>query len=151
MFDVYFPIGLTVTSAMLLGGLILAAATVPALALRTLAEPQAATFLRAFWPRYYAIAVVGAALLTLVTGGLAPLTGLPTPFAALLCVLAAIMAMAFWGALQMIPAINSARDAGNQRFERLHRTAVLMTGLGLVIGLTYLGALSWVVPVRMLV
>ena len=125
--DAYLLITLTVASAMFIGGLLFAGTLVPSVATRVLTEHAAAAFLRAFWPRFYGAGIVGAALLTLVTGALAPLSPLPITFTALLCCLAAIMAMAFWSALQLIPAINAARDQGDARFASLHRGAVALT------------------------
>jgi hypothetical protein len=149
--EAYFVLGVFTFSAMLVGGLLFAGATVAPIAVKVLPEPAAATFLRAFWPRYYRSGAAGGALVTagitllLVSVGEGPGSGL------LLAGLAGSFSLGLWASLRMVPAINAARDARDvPRFQRLHRRVLGLTAASLVAGLAFLAALGWMLPAGML-
>lgn len=145
--DAYILLFVAGSAAMLIGGLIVAAGTTAPVAVRTLPEDVAATFLRAFWPRYYALGAWGGAALTLGLGLMSPGSPLGIAYSGLLAALAALFTAAMWGSLMMIPSINAARDAGDdERFATLHRAVLALTGAGLLAGLVFLAALGWVLP-----
>ena len=145
--DAYILLFVAGSAAMLIGGLIVAAGTTAPVAVRTLPETAAAAFLRAFWPRYYALGAWGGAALTLGLGLLAPSSPLGTAYSGLLTALAALFTAAMWGSMMMIPSINRARDTGDHvRFASLHRTVLALTGAGLLAGMVFLAALGWVLP-----
>lgn len=145
--DAYILLFVAGSAAMLIGGLIVAAGTTAPVAVRTLPETAAATFLRAFWPRYYALGAWGGAALTLGLGLLAPSSPLGTAYSGMLTALAALFTAAMWGSMMMIPAINGARDASDDaRFAALHRRVLALTGAGLCAGIVFLAALGWVLP-----
>ena len=133
--------------AALLGALLYGGAALAPLAVKVLDEPAAARLLRAYWPRYYKTGIAIGGLLTLIVFAAMPVSALPGMYALLLGALAALMTTSFFIALQLIPAINAARDAGDMaRFDRLHRIDVALTGGGLLVGAVLLALLIWVLP-----
>ncbi|MBT8446068.1 MAG: DUF4149 domain-containing protein [Gammaproteobacteria bacterium] len=133
--------------AALLGALLFGGGALAPLAVRVLDEPAAARLLRAYWPRYYKTAIAIGGVLTLIVFATSPLSALPGMFCLLLGALAALMTTCFFIALQLIPAINAARDAGDTtRFDRLHRVDVALTGVGLLTGAVLLALLVYVLP-----
>lgn len=108
---------------------------------QALPPQQAAAFLRALFPRYYAWGLI-VALLSTVTAffvGLAASIG------------CAVVAALFVYARQVLmPRINEARDASlagdrqaKQRFDRLHRFSVIINGLQLLLLLAIAGWSLW--------
>lgn len=147
LFDAYLMIWILALTAMLIGGLVFAAATVAPLAVRVLPAPDAARFLRAFWPRYYKAGTAGGLLLTLGLGAMAPTAAVGLHFAAVLTALAALFTLGLWLSLRLIPTINAARDAGEDaRFERLHQATLALTAVSILAGAAFLAALGWVLP-----
>lgn len=147
--DAYLLIGILALSAMLVGGLIFAGGTVAPVAVKVLPEDAAASFLRAFWPRYYRSGAYGGAALTLALGLLAPNATVGVHYALVLTALAALFTIGLWLPLRMIPVINAARDAGDPaRFARLHGIVLVVTASALLAGVTFLVALGWVLPGR---
>ncbi len=114
---------------------------------RVFGEQIGGKFGRALFPRYYLWgAIAGAiALPAFVAGPLCfhefrgPMVGVQA-----LVILAGILIM-LYGANSLTPAINAARDAGasgQPRFEQLHRRAVQLNALVLVMGLCLLVAFA---------
>jgi Domain of unknown function (DUF4149) len=112
-----------------------------------LGEQTGGKFVRALFPRYYLWgAIAGAiALPAFVARPLCyhefrgPLVGVQA-----MVILAGILSM-LYGGNSLTPAINEARDAGasgQKRFEQLHRRAVRLNGLVLVVGLGLLVAFA---------
>jgi hypothetical protein len=110
---------------------------------RVLTAEQAARFVRALFPRYYAWgAICGAIALPALVA--APLTfpeyRRPLVAVQALTIIAGILIM-FYGGNTLTPAVNAARDAGpaeQPRFDRLHRRAVRLNGLVLALGVALL-------------
>jgi hypothetical protein len=110
---------------------------------RVLTAEQAARFVRTLFPRYYAWGAICGAL-ALPAFVAAPLTfpeyRRPMVAVQALGIIAGILIM-FYGGNTLTPAVNAARDAGpgeQPRFERLHRRAVWLNGLVLVLGVALL-------------
>lgn len=144
---VYAFVGVLVTAAMLVGGLLASGALVAPVAVRVLPEADAGRFLRAFWPRYYRLGTLGGLALTLACGLGSPATPLGSAYGVVLTALAGTLTIALWLSLRMIPAINARRDAGDARgFERMHRVVLALTASAVLAGIAFLGALAWVVP-----
>lgn len=129
------------------GALIAGGSLLPVLFQRTLPEAHAGRLLRAYWPRYFRFAI-GLGLLATLAGALAfPFSALPNLYVLLVTMLAAAMTTCFFMAWSLIPQINDARDEGDHnRFNRLHRLNVSLTGIGLICGTALLGALIYVLP-----
>jgi hypothetical protein len=144
--DAYFLLTIAAVAAMTVGGLAFAGGTVAPVAVRVLPEESAARFLRAFWPRYYRGGVLGGLALTLAMAALVPTGPLGTQYTTVLLALAALFTVCLWLPLRLIPVINAARDAGSARFDRLHGFVVALTGVALLAGVAFLGALGWVLP-----
>ncbi len=128
-----------------LGALMFGMGAIAPIAVRTLDEQGAAQLLRAFWPRFFGFAVVAG--LGLLAGTIALLgVGLPPVYVTLLAALAALMTASFHFAARLIPAINAARDAGDPRFDTLHRFNVALASVGLVSGLLLGAGVVYVLP-----
>lgn len=145
--DAYLLLTLAGLAAMLVGGLLFTAGITAPVAVSVLPEASAARFLRAFWPRYYAVGAWGGTALALSFALMTPGSPLGVAYSGLLTALAGLLATTMWSAQRMIPAINAARDAGDgARFGRLHGIVLLLTGAGIAAGLLFLAALGWVLP-----
>ena len=119
-----------------LGALMFGTGAIAPLAVRLLPEDAGATLLRAYWPRFHKFAVIAGLGFTLVAAAGAGFSAL-----------AGLMTLCFYTGLRIIPAVNSARDAGNEaRFNRLHRLDVVLVSTGMLTGLTLLVALVYVLP-----
>lgn len=145
----YLITGLVAVLAALLGALLFGGAAVAPLAVRVLDEAAAARLLRAYWPRYYRLAIAVGAALTAVLLLLAA-DALPGGSAhRLLPALGGLMTVSFFVALMLIPRINAARDRGDDRsFRRLHGVDMGLTALGLLAGFALLALLVAVVPAQ---
>jgi hypothetical protein len=130
-----------------LGALIFGTGAVAPLAVRLLPEDAAALLLRAYWPRFHKFAVIAGLGFTLVAAAGAGFSALPVAYVSLLVALAGLMTLSFYTGLRLIPAVNNARDAGNEkRFNRLHRLDVVLVSTGMLTGLLLLIALVYVLP-----
>jgi hypothetical protein len=120
---------------------------------RVLGEQNGGKYVRALFPRYYLWgAISGAiALPAYVAGPLCfqefrgPVVGVQA-----MVILAGILTM-LYGGNSLTPAINQARDAGpsgRERFKRLHRRAVTLNAIVLVLGLGLLIAFATRRPPR---
>ncbi len=133
--------------ALYLGGLIFGTAIVAPVAVTSLDEPAAATFLRRYWVAYHRIAVVGGLVFTVVAALASTASAVPMRYSLLLVCLAGLMTVCFYIAMTLINPINQARDAGqNQRFNRLHRLNVILVSLGMLVAVVLLVAWVYVLP-----
>jgi Domain of unknown function (DUF4149) len=141
LFDSVYVIAL----AAWLGSVLFFSFSVAPIIFQVLGAEAGAKFVRALFPRYYLWgAISGAvALPAFVAGPLCyqeyrgPMVGLQA-----LVMIGGILAM-LYGANSLTPAINRARDggpAGQELFKRLHRRAVWLNGLTMVLGLALLVA-----------
>jgi len=114
---------------------------------RVLAPDQAAKFVRALFPRYYAWgSYCGAIALASYIGGVMTHPELrgPRVLAVALPLLVGTLIMLYCGN-GLTPAINSARDAGPEqkgKFDRLHKLSVRLNGVVLLAGLALLVAFA---------
>jgi hypothetical protein len=126
-----FRLALAVTGGLGAGVIVCLSFLVAPLVFKTLDGPSASRFLRALFPRYYRALLALSVLATALA-----IAGIPAGrWPASLWLLAAA------GSLMLIPAINSARDAGpagEARFRRLH-------GLSVGLNLVMLLACGWIV------
>ncbi len=130
-----------------LGALIFGTGAVAPLAVRLLPEDAGALLLRAYWPRFHKFAVIAGLGFTLLAAAGAGFSALPVAYVSLLVALAGLMTLSFYAGLRLIPAVNSARDNGNEkRFNRLHRLDVALVSAGMLTGLLLLMALIYVLP-----
>lgn len=129
------------------GALVAGGSLLPVLFQRTLPEAHAGRLLRAYWPNYFRFAI-GLGLLATLTSALAfPFSALPNLYVFMVTVIAAAMTACFFLAWSLIPQINAARDGGAEdRFNRLHRYNIGLTGSGLLCGTALLVALIYVLP-----
>jgi uncharacterized membrane protein len=107
---------------------------------KVLEKEQAARFVRALFPRYYAWgAIAGALALPAFLGGRLSFLEYRGTWAGVqaVAILAGILIMFYCGQT-LTPAINAARDAGPEgrdRFDRLHRRSVRLNAVALLIGI----------------
>jgi hypothetical protein len=147
LIEVYAFVALLAVAAMLVGGLLVAGALVAPVAVGVLPEDGAARFLRAFWPRYYRLGVIGGSALTVAAGLMTPTSPVGGAYGLVLAVLGATLTAGLWLSLRTIPAVNAARDRGDAAdFERRHRRVLILTGGALLAGLAFVVALGWVMP-----
>ena len=118
-----------IPSSILLGALIFGTAFVAPIAITTLGETNAGSFLRKYWIVYHRLGLFGSLsifVLTLAASTL--LQNLDTSIH--LLALATFSAICFFFGLKLIPAINAARDADqNDKFKKLHLLDVILVGL----------------------
>ena len=118
-----------IPSSILLGALIFGTAFVAPIAITTLGETNAGSFLRKYWIVYHRLGLFGSLsifVLTLAASTL--LQNLDTSIH--LLALATFSAICFLFGLKLIPAINAARDADqNDKFKKLHLLDVILVGL----------------------
>jgi len=147
LFEAYLMAAYISLLAAYLGALMFGTGAVAPLAVRLLPEDAGATLLRAYWPRFHKFAVIAGLGFTLLAAAGAGFSALPVAYVSLLVALAGLMTLCFYTGLRVIPAVNSARDAGNEaRFNRLHRLDVMLVSTGLLTGLLLLIALVYVLP-----
>ena len=147
MFEFYVTLIFVTIVAGYLGALVFGAAAMAPLAVKLLPAASSATLLRAFWLRFHRFGVGVGVAVTLVCGAGALVSALPAGYAALLATTAGLMTACFFVGLQLIPAINSARDAGDGRaFNRLHRTDVMLVGSAIILGIALLAGLIYALP-----
>lgn len=130
-----------------IGALVFGGMAVAPLAVRLLDEDSSAVLLRRFWLRYHRFAVAAGLILTLAWAIASAFSAVPLVYAAGLVCLAALMTLSFWVGLQIIPAINAARDAGaSRRFVRLHALDIALVALGILAAVALLIGLIYVLP-----
>ena len=145
--DAYLLSSFVCVLAACLGALLFGAAAVPTVVVANLAEPDAATVLRAYWPRYHRFAVFVGVVLTLAIAVAVPTHALPAVYTLMLSSLAALMTLCFFVGMRLIGATNAAKDAGDiAGFNRLHRFDVLLVGAGILAGVTLLVATLYILP-----
>ena len=118
-----------IASSILLGALIFGTAFVAPIAITTLGETNAGSFLRKYWVVYHRLGLFGSLSILVLT--LAASTLLQTlDTSILLSALATFSAICFFFGLKLIPEINAARDADqNDKFKKLHLVDVILVGL----------------------
>ena len=130
-----------------IGALVFGGMAVAPLAVKLLDEGSSAILLRSFWLRYHRFAVAAGLVLTVSWAVGSAFSAVPLVYATALIGLGALMTLSFWVGLQMIPAINAARDRGeNKRFMRLHTIDIVLVALGLVASCLLLAGLVYVLP-----
>ena len=136
-------------TSMLIGGLLLTGGLTAPVAVRVLDEASAARFLRAFWPRYYAIGAIGGLLMMGASVALALMGPFGVVYGSALVMISALFITGLWLPLRLTPVLNAARDAGDAaRFARLHQLVLALTGASLLFGAAWLVALGWVLPAQ---
>ena len=118
-----------IASSILLGALIFGTAFVAPIAITTLGETNAGSFLRKYWVVYHRLGLFGSLSILVLT--LAASTLLQTlDTSILLSALATFSAICFFFGLKLIPEINAARDADqNDKFKKLHLLDVILVGI----------------------
>ena len=118
-----------IASSILLGALIFGTAFVAPIAITTLGETNAGSFLRKYWVVYHRLGLFGSLSILALTLAATPLwQSLGTSI--FLSGLAIFSAICFLLGLKLIPEINAARDADqNDKFKKLHLLDVVLVGL----------------------
>lgn len=118
-----------IPSSILLGALIFGTAVVAPIAITTLGETNAGSFLRKYWIVYHRLGLFGSlSILVLTLAASTLLQNLDTSIH--LLALATFSAICFFFGLKLIPEINAARDADqNDKFKKLHLLDVILVGL----------------------
>ena len=118
-----------VASSILLGALIFGTAFVAPIAITTLGEKNAGSFLRKYWVVYHRLGLFGSlSILALTRAATTLWQTLGTLI--FLSGLAIFSAICFFLGLKLIPEINAARDADqNDKFKKLHLLDVVLVGL----------------------
>ena len=121
-----------IASSILLGALIFGTAFVAPIAITTLGETNAGSFLRKYWVVYHRLGLFGSLSILVLT--LAATTLWQTLGTSIfLSGLAIFSAICFFLGLKLIPEINAARDADqNDKFKKLHLLDVVLVGLAQV-------------------
>ena len=133
--------------AIYLGALIFGTAAVAPIAVGTLEENSAGVFLRRYWVVYHRFAVFGGLFFAVIAAIGSTVSAVPSRYALLLVSLAGLMTVLFYSAMRLIPSINHARDAADDKtFNRLHRLNVSLVSLGMLTAIALLFALIYVLP-----
>ncbi|MEC8621214.1 MAG: DUF4149 domain-containing protein [Pseudomonadota bacterium] len=133
--------------AIYLGALIFGTAAVAPTAVGTLEENSAGVFLRRYWVVYHRFAVFGGLFFAVIAAIGSTVSAIPSRYALLLVSLAGLMTVLFYSAMRLIPSINHARDAADDKtFNRLHRLNVSLVSLGMLTAIALLVALIYVLP-----
>ena len=118
-----------IPSLILLGALIFGTAFVAPIAITTLGEANAGSFLRKYWVVYHRLGLFGCLsilVLTLATSTLWQTLGTSV----FLSALATFSTICFFCGLKLLPEINAARDADqHDKFKKLHLLDVILVGL----------------------
>ncbi|MEM1089836.1 MAG: DUF4149 domain-containing protein [Pseudomonadota bacterium] len=132
----YLLLGLLSVLTFYVGALVFGSGAVAPLVIRVLGEQTGGPLLRAYWPRYHAFAVAGGVLITIGAAVVSFMGDLTTKLALGYLIPAAVMTILFAIGWRLIPAINAARDEGeNARFDRLHKLDVMLVSVGMLLGL----------------
>lgn len=140
-FDAVFLLGMTAW----LGAILFFSFGVAPIIFKVLEAGQAARFVRALFPRYYAWGATSSAIaLAAFTSGVLVWPEYRGPWALvqIVLLLSGVLISLYCGNVQT-PQINAARDAGPDqagRFDRLHRRSVQLNSLMLLAGVVLLGA-----------
>ena len=135
---------MTIGAGIWVGAIVFQSAIVAPTVFVDLDESAARSFLRTLFPRFFRLGLVCGALMLaalLGFGFLAGWTGTTIALASLTSVMILLEA----ASLALVPHINTARDAGpagHARFERLHRTSVLLTVAILLLGVAFLAIVA---------
>tara|TARA_B100001564_G_C20074028_1_gene417541 strand:- start:5 stop:412 length:408 start_codon:yes stop_codon:yes gene_type:complete len=127
--------GILVLVSIWAGVIIFFSAIIAPTVFKTLDEKSAGVFLRAFFPKYYLFAIViGLLALALIMVFDINING---------ALYISIVSMTILSIISriMIPAINNARDLGEEgktKFNRLHTISVLLNVITLIIGLFFI-------------
>ena len=118
-----------IPSSIFLGALIFGTAVVAPIAITTLGETNAGSFLRKYWIVYHRLGLFGSlSILVLTLAASTLLQNLDTSIH--LLALATFSAICFFFGLKLIPEINAARDADqHDKFKKLHLLDVILVGL----------------------
>ena len=118
-----------IPSSILLGALIFGTAFVAPIAITTLGETNAGSFLRKYWIVYHRLGLFGSLSIFVLT--LAASTLLQNFDTSIhLLALATFSAICFFFGLKLIPEINGERDADqDDKFKKLHLLDVILVGL----------------------
>ena len=136
---------ITLAAGTWVGAIIFQSAVVAPAVFVDLDAESARRFLRTLFPRFYRLGLICGVLIMLGVATVAVLTGWSERLA---IAGVATLTMVFLQviSLRLVPRINAARDsgdAGQGRFERLHRISVVLTVVILIIGvglLSFIGA-----------
>ena len=131
---------LTLSTAVWVGAIVFQSAVVAPAVFVELDEAAARSFLRTLFPRFFRLGLICGVLMLAAVLGFAAFSGWTAPVA-ILALITFIMIILEATSLAMVPHINSARDAGatgHAKFERLHRTSVLLTVAILLLGISVL-------------
>ncbi len=146
-FQSYLLLGLLSLLTFYVGALVFGSGAVAPLVIRVLGEQTGGPLLRAYWPRYHAFAVGGGILITLGAAVIGVTGDLSKTLTLAYLIPAAIMTALFAIGWRLIPAINAARDDGqNARFDRLHRLDVMLVSVGMLLGLGLAVAMLLTLP-----
>lgn len=118
-----------------IGAIVFHSAVVAPATFKTLDPVSASGFLRALFPRFFQFGIGCGGVLLLATGGFSFSSGQALPILLTLIISMLVLQIV---SLAMVPAINRAKDAGEEgatRFGRLHAVNVLLTMTILVMGL----------------
>ena len=124
-----------------IGAIVFQTAVVAPTVFVDLDEAAARVFLRRLFPRFFKLGLICGVLMLV---GLA-LVGFDAPNGLPIAALTAAMLILEAASLWMVPAINTARDAGaagKARFDRLHRVSVLFTVVILILGIGVVALIS---------
>ena len=133
--------------AALLGALVFGAATVAPTAVRLLDQQAQALFLRSYWVTYHQTAVYSGLIMTIIMAVGSVFSAVPLLYATIILALSSAMTLSFWMGLRVIPAINRARDEGDEQlFNRLHSMDLYLVGAGLLLLLAVIIGLVYVLP-----
>ncbi len=118
-----------IPSSILLGALIFGTAFVAPIAITTLGETNAGSFLRKYWIVYHRMGLFGSlSILVLILAASTLLQTLDNSI--LLSALATFSAICFFFGLKLIPKINATRDADqSDKFKKLHLLDMILVGL----------------------
>lgn len=135
---------MTISAGVWIGTIVFQSAVVAPAVFVDLDEAAARSLLRTLFPRFFRLGLVcGVLMLAALLGfgivaGWTATTGALASMASVMIVLEAI-------SLALVPHINAARDAGQAgqaRFERLHRASVLLTVTILLLGIAFLAIVA---------
>ncbi len=145
--EAYLMAGYICLLAAYLGALMFGAGAIAPLVVSTLSAESSAILLRRFWLRYHRFAVVGGAFFTLVCAVGSFFSAVPLIYSTVMLAIAGVMTLSFYVGQHLIPAINLARDMGDQQqFERLHRLDIILVAVGLLAAIALLVGLVYVLP-----
>lgn len=135
---------MTISAAVWIGAIVFQSAIVAPAVFVDLDETAARSFLRTLFPRFFRLGLVCGALMLAALLAIGVVVGW-TATAIALASIAGVMIVLETVSLALVPHINAARDAGEAgaaKFERLHRTSVLLTVAILLLGIAFLAIVA---------